>query len=271
MASAWQEFEEQVRHVFDTLLNLRDEGIIVARNVRIKGRDGIVHQFDIFYQFTRGGVTHRVVIECKNTTRPVEKNDVLAFKAKVDDVPGFRGLIVAAKGFQEGGRLYADKNGIDAINASDLPGLGELLGARLESVALPDETMVGEPFWAIYEIRGGMNTGTPMGQKDDKVSFGFLFLSKASAQRFIEGMPEAERHIWGVRGLPQRCLRSFILTIDCFNGLPMVVALRRENGMVEGSIYSRSAFIEEFYVGKVPISSKPAVMPGWENRNLGIL
>ena len=42
----WKKFEEQVRRVFDTLLNLKDEGIVVARNVRIKGRDGILHQFE---------------------------------------------------------------------------------------------------------------------------------------------------------------------------------------------------------------------------------
>lgn len=41
MPSEWEKLEEQVRHVLDTLLNLNDEGIVVARNFKVKGRDGL--------------------------------------------------------------------------------------------------------------------------------------------------------------------------------------------------------------------------------------
>lgn len=269
MPAEWEKFEEHVRRVFDSLLNLRDEGITVARNAKIKGRDGIPHQFDVFYQFSRGGVTHGVGIECKKTGRPVEKNDVMAFKAKVEDIPGLRGMIVAANGFQQGARTFADKNGVIAIEASELPGVGELLGARLESVALPDETTIGEPFWAIYEMRNGKNTGTPLGQVVDDVHYGFLFMSKAAAQRYLDNMPIGERKLWAVRGLPQRCLRSFVMTLDCFNGLPMIVAASNADGTIGGMVWTRKNFIEEFYIGKTPISPEPLVMPGWENRGAG--
>lgn len=214
MPAQWQSFEEHVRSIYANLLNLKDEGTIVARDVKLKGRDNQIHQFDVFYQFTRGGVNHSVAIECKSNSRRIEKNDVLAFKAKIEDIPGLRGLMVAANGFQEGAQYFADKNGIVAIEAASLPGIGELLGARLESVALPDETTVGEPFWAIYGMRNGKNTGAPLGRLDNDPKVGFLFLSKASAQRYLASNPFLPSNQWAVRGLPQRCLRSFILTID---------------------------------------------------------
>ena len=260
MPTQWQEFEERVRRVYDVLLNLKDEGTVVSRDVKVNGRDGQVHQFDVFYQFTRGGIGHAVAIECKNHSRPIEKNHVLAFKAKVEDVPGLRGLIIAANGFQEGAKYFASKNGIIALEAKDLPGVGELLGARLESVALPDETTIGEPFWAIYEMRNGKNTGTPLGRLEGTPKVGFLFLSKSSAQRFIDSDPLLS-DCWSVRGLPQRCLRSFILIIDSFRALPMIVAKRGHSGAVEGSVWDRQLFIEEWYVGRVPIPMEPLVAP----------
>jgi len=266
MPAEWEEFEEQVRQVYNTLLNLKDEGTVVARNVKMKGRDGIPHQFDVFYQFTRGGLTHGVAIECKNTRRPVEKNDVMAFKSKIDDVPGLRGLVVAKKGFQQGARIYAEKNGVDAIEASELPGVGELLAARLESVALPDENMIGEPFWAIFEIRDGKNTGSALGNLEEDIKTGFLFFSKPSAQRYVNAMPPSEHKKWAVRGLPQRCLRTFILIIDAFNGLPTIVSQRNADGSVEGLVYNRKLFLDEFYVGKTPIPAEPLAKPGCERK-----
>ncbi len=221
MPAQWEIFEERIRHVYDALLNLKDEGTIVARDVKLRGRDSQLHQFDVYYNFSRAGVNHSVAIECKSSGRPIEKDEVLAFKAKVEDIPGLRGLMVAANGFQEGARLFADRNGIIAIEAADLPGVGELLGARLESVVLPDETTIGEPFWAIYEMRNGKNTGAPLGNLESNPKVGYLFLSKASTQRFLTSDPSLSSDKWATRGLPQRCLRSFILTIDCFRGLPM--------------------------------------------------
>jgi len=130
-------------------------------------------------------------------------------------------------------------------------------------VALPDETTVGEPFWAIYETREGKNTGHPLGNLQGEPKVGFLFLSRAAATRYLEinsGLPADH---WAVRGLPQRCLRSFILTIDCFRALPMIVAKGNENGTIEGAIWQRQLFLDEWYVGRTPISSEPLVAPGY--------
>jgi len=171
--------------------------------------------------------------------------------------------MVAANGFQEGARYFADKNGIIALGSEELPGLGELLGASLESVALPDETTVGEPFWAIYEMREGKNTGHPLGNLQGEPKVGFLFLSRAAATRYLETNSGLPADHWAVRGLPQRCLRSFILTIDCFRALPMIVAKRHEAGTIEGAIWQRQLFLDEWYVGRMPISSETLVAPGY--------
>ncbi|TXM72481.1 restriction endonuclease [Methylobacterium sp. WL69] len=263
MPADWKEFEEKVWVIYDTLLNLNDEGTIVARDVKLRGRDGQLHQFDVYYSFHRAGVVHSVAIECKNYGRPVDKDRVFAFKSKIDDVIGLRGIMIAAEGFQDGARTYAENNGIIVLAIDDLPGLGELLAKRIGSVALPDETTIGEPFWAIYELRDGKNTGIPLGGKIDETQVGYLFLSKASATRFLESRIDLGTGSYGVRGLPQRCLRTFIMTIDAFRGLPAIVQGLNIDGSVECLTYSRQLFIDEWYIGRLPISSEPLVKPGY--------
>lgn len=38
----------------------------VKHNVSIVGRSGVEHQVDVYCEFKQAGITHRVLIECKN-------------------------------------------------------------------------------------------------------------------------------------------------------------------------------------------------------------
>lgn len=155
----WSGFEEHVQQVYQSLLDVKGEDVLVARDVTIRGRNGLEHQIDVYYEFELTGLRHRVAIECKNMQRPVDKDRVLAFSAKINDCPGVRGCMIAANGYQSGAKKFADDNGITALTLGDLPSLGKLLGMRLEMVAIPAETSIGQPFWTLYELRPAHRRG----------------------------------------------------------------------------------------------------------------
>ena len=52
------ELEQYVKYVYETLLNLKGENIIVSTNAILIGRTGAKHEIDIFYQFSKAGITH---------------------------------------------------------------------------------------------------------------------------------------------------------------------------------------------------------------------
>jgi len=93
----WEQFEERVQYIYSILLNIKGEKVSVFRDFKTAGRDGLVHQFDVYYEFTRAGVNHRVAIECRDKSRPLDKDAVMAFRSKVSDIPGLLGLMVSAK------------------------------------------------------------------------------------------------------------------------------------------------------------------------------
>lgn len=254
----WQSFEEHVQTIYGLLLNMHDDGIMVARDVRLRGRDGQEHQIDVYYEFEKAGVRHRVAIECKCWSSPVTIKEIKVLKATVDDILGLRGVMVSAQGYQAGARKFAEDNGIEALELADLPKLGHLLAERLRVVALPDETTVGQPFWTLYELADGVNTGSPYSERHGDTRFGLLFYSKKQAQQFRVQRTNAA--LWGVRGLPQSCLRSYILTLDACDGRFMLVLEQPEGGWI-GNEIPRSELIEEFYVASNPIPDQLLVMP----------
>jgi hypothetical protein len=114
-------FESYVEFVYQSLLDLGNDNVVVARDVTLTGRTGIRHQIDVYYQFEKAGFSHRVAIECRNKSRAIDKDQVMAFKSKVQDIPGVQGIMVARKGYQSGAKTFAEDNGILAIDIAQLP------------------------------------------------------------------------------------------------------------------------------------------------------
>lgn len=213
----WEQFEERVKHIYSVLLNLKGERVSVSRDVKLIGRDGLINQFDVYYEFSRAGVNHRVAIECRDKSRPLGKDAVMAFRSKVSDIPGLQGLMVSAKGYQSGAKKFADDNGIIALTMDELPGVGRLLAMRLENVTCPTKDNVGEPFWSIYEIdEDGEANGNLYGRYVNGQHGALLFFSKKLCEEFLarETVGVQARH--RVFGLTQLNLRSFIMMADCF-------------------------------------------------------
>ena len=123
-------------------------------------------------------------------------------------------LVVTSSNYQEGARLYASHWDILLLTTDQLPTLNLLLGARLEAVALPDETCVGEPFWTIMEIHDGKVTGSYFCRESERGAKQIpLAFSKVHAQQIFAqaGLDPAR---WAVRGLPRHVLRAFILMME---------------------------------------------------------
>ncbi|MGE4668613.1 restriction endonuclease [Yersinia enterocolitica] len=100
------DLESYMQYVYSCLLNLQNEGVVVSRRAILKGKS-TNHEIDVFYQFERAGVIHKVAIECKYLSRPVEKKDVMVFRGRLEDIGNIQGIMVSKLGYQKGAYEYA--------------------------------------------------------------------------------------------------------------------------------------------------------------------
>ncbi len=249
--------ESYVQYVYNELLNLRGESVLVTMRPRLRGKSDAMHEVDVYYEFERAGVRHRVAIECKDHGRPVSKGDVMEFYGKVNDiVGGVSAIVVSRNGYQEGAVTFAKMWNIELLTVKDLPSLGQLLARRLEDNALPDETCVGEPFWTVMEMNDGRNTGTYFCQVYEGRKIVPLFLSKVHAQSVIQ-QAGLDPQRWAVRGLPRRVLRSFILMMQLMenSGTTVGICFRQPGEPTSPFIslaITRDELAEEYYGEPIP-------------------
>jgi hypothetical protein len=268
----WEQFEERVKHIYSVLLNLKGERVSVSRDVKLIGRNGSIHQFDVYYEFSKAGVNHRVAIECRDKSRPLVKDAVMAFHSKVSDIPGLLGLMVSAKGYQSGAKKFAIDNGIIALTMDELPGVGALLAMRLENVTCPTRDSVGEPFWSIYEIDAdGEANGNPYGKYVNEQHGALLFFSKKLCEEFLAGETVGVQARNRVFGLTQPNLRSFIMMADCFAAkfyLVFDVKPSLRVGEITAGLVPipRETLIEYYVLGDHKIPREPMVMPSLRER-----
>jgi predicted RecB family endonuclease len=109
------EFEEYVRDIYSMLLNLKDEGVIVSQITIVRGKSGEDYQIDVYYEFLRAGIRHRVIIKCKDWKSPVKKETINALELKMRDITGVVGVIISRNGYQSGAKQFADNQGIFAL------------------------------------------------------------------------------------------------------------------------------------------------------------
>jgi hypothetical protein len=252
-------FERYVQFVFSSLLNMKDEGVVVGRDVQLVDKLGLPHRVDIFYQFERAGITHKVVIECKDHGRPVENGEVAKFYGKLRDAGALRLVMIARNGFQRGAIAFAEKHDILLLTERDLPQLNTLLVQRLNSVALPDATEIGEPFWTIMEVEDGHLTGSYFVQESPSGKNILLFYCKLHAEQAVTQM-KLDSQRWAVRGLPRHALRVFLLLVDMFrerSGIRPAILFKPPGfGADESFLCARAdcgALMAEYYGGDIEL------------------
>ncbi|MXZ09835.1 MAG: restriction endonuclease [Gemmatimonadetes bacterium] len=101
----WREHQEAVAEVF------RELGCRAEVEKTITGARG-THDIDVYVTFSQFGNECRWIIECKLTSRPVKKKEVLTLQGIVQDVGADRGFIFCESGFQSGASAAAQNTNI---------------------------------------------------------------------------------------------------------------------------------------------------------------
>jgi hypothetical protein len=261
-----REFEEGVRYVYEALLSLRGEGLLVTQNARIRGRSQAFHQVDVYYEFERAGARYKVAIECSDPGRPIDKGRIGEFGFKLSDIGNTIGVVVSRSGYQAGADTLANQYGIELLRPQDLPSIGGLLAKRLTAAALADETGTGEPFWTIMELRGGAATGSYYASEHPETrqrNIPLLYCRSHAERIMREGRLDPRQ--WGVRGLPRASLRAFIVMLEVFEtrgGGAMILFLppaAREGADFIAMPVSRQQLIDQYYGGPVHPVKQPVV------------
>lgn len=195
-----KQYEELLRYVYEQLSYFSGKDIKVKRNMKLKGKSGVTHHIDVYYQFEMNGVRHKVVIECKDHKKKVEKGMIQSFKSILDDLGNSIGIFASRNGFQSGAIEFAKHYDIELITGGELPLLSKVIAKKVETV-LPDERVVGQPFWTIMEEVKGKVTGSYICISDKTIG---LFISKKCAEEF------AKKTGGVVRGVCQKHLRIIL-------------------------------------------------------------
>ena len=77
------------------------------------------YQIDIYAEFTALNVKMKVIIECKNIKRSVERNEVVVLIDKVRTLGANKGILISTSGFQKGSTAKAKRNGIALLQILD--------------------------------------------------------------------------------------------------------------------------------------------------------
>ena len=88
------------------------EASSVQHDVKLKGKSGQEHQVDVYWEYKKDGVVHRVAIECKNYNQKISIGKVRDFFGVLYDVGNIRGVMACKKGYQDGAKKFADYYGI---------------------------------------------------------------------------------------------------------------------------------------------------------------
>lgn len=194
-------YEELVEYVYKKISEFSRTPIKVERNIKKKGKSGLEHQIDVYYEFELNDITHKVIIECKDHKEKVEKSLVQAFKGVLDDIGNCTGIFVSRNGFQSGAIEYSKYYDIELVSGGELPLLSKV-AIKSIGILLPDKSVMGEPFWTIMEVNNGKVTGTYICVEEKTIG---LFLTRKCAE-------EVAKKTGGVvRGVCQRHLRCILL------------------------------------------------------------
>ena len=84
----------------------------VQHNVKLRGKSGLNHQIDVYWEYNKDGIVHRVAIECKNYSYGLSIGKVRDFYGVISDLEDVKGIMVTTVGYQKGAKQYADYYGI---------------------------------------------------------------------------------------------------------------------------------------------------------------
>lgn len=108
------EYEQLTKATYEAILAKEGvQTIKVEHNVKVKGRSGVEHQIDVFWEFRQAGVTHRVLIECKNYASNLTLEKARNFFGVTHDIGNCVGIMVTKTGYQTGAADFCRFYGIN--------------------------------------------------------------------------------------------------------------------------------------------------------------
>lgn len=94
----WRDLEKYVTQL---------HGATARHNVRLQGTSGATYQIDCLIEFRHGLHPIRIIVECKDWRRPVDRPEVDKLISVAEDCGASRAAIFSAWGFTEGSKLKA--------------------------------------------------------------------------------------------------------------------------------------------------------------------
>ena len=182
----------------------QSEGVFrprIAENVTISGKLK-EHTMDIYLEFIQMNNLERTVIKIIEGTEVTEK-DMWEFASILKDLHFFaKGLVYYDDRVSNGAKKVAELAKID-LKKFDL--FDEIRKSALSAikVMLPDEEVIGDPFWVVMETEknNGENTGSY--EMADSI---LLFLSKRQAINYCSKLKKSAK----VFGISQNHLRVLV-------------------------------------------------------------
>ena len=106
-------YDKLTQKIFSQIVNQNSvQNINVQHDITLPGKT-TSHQIDVYWEFEVGGLQYQTVIQAKDWKNKVKKEQMLAFKAILDDLPsGTKGVFVSKSGFQSGAIEVAQAHGI---------------------------------------------------------------------------------------------------------------------------------------------------------------
>ena len=107
------EYELLTQSIYKEILAKEGVNTIdVQHDISIAGRSGVKHQIDVYWEFRQAGITHRVLVECKNYTSHVTLEKARNFSSVLDDIGNCIGIMVTKTGYQSGVADFCKYRGI---------------------------------------------------------------------------------------------------------------------------------------------------------------
>ena len=177
-----REFEITIQKIYKMIAKNERINASVARDVKLKGRNGLDEQFDVVYEYEYFGNRYRVAIECKNyDSKSIEKAQMYVFEKKIKNVGKLNGIFISKNAkFQSGAQTAANDIGVKIIGLDDL---GGYISGINEEFLIPNSETIGEPFWSIAINDKHVNSVEKLFGKTV-----FLFESKYFAEKYSEAL-----------------------------------------------------------------------------------
>ncbi|PHR74232.1 MAG: restriction endonuclease [Arcobacter sp.] len=114
-----RDYEKFVANLQQALLDAEQitnqTNIIIELNKKIIDNCGIEREFDLYWEYSFGGLIYKTIIECKDYNSNISIDKIDALIGKISDIPDLRAVFATKKGYQSGAKTKAEKNKIDLL------------------------------------------------------------------------------------------------------------------------------------------------------------